>query len=88
METQVRGDLDTGEKDLYCSPGTAHIHLLLDVLIRHGIIYALHINMVVILDGTIVPVNSSRVDWNRVQNNGELQKTSTAICPPVSRCVP
>ena len=43
------GDPGTGEEDLYCGLGEMHIHLLLDVLIRHGIIHALHVDMVVIL---------------------------------------
>ena len=35
------GDPGTGEEDLYCGLGETHIHLLLDVLIRHGIIHTL-----------------------------------------------
>ena len=79
METQVRGDLDTGEKDLYCSPGTAHIHLLLDVLIRHGIIYALHINMVVILDGSHFP--GCQLKWCSRKRRQELFLLGKTSCP-------
>lgn len=45
------GNPGTGEEYLYCGLGETHIHLLLDVLIRHGIIHALRADMVVILDG-------------------------------------
>ena len=55
VETQVRGDPGTGEEDLHCGLGKAHIHLLLDVLIRHRIIHAHHADMVVILDGSRLP---------------------------------
>src|SRR5699024_6093215 len=55
VETQVRGDPGTREEDLHRGSGKSYIHLLLDVLIRHRIIHALHADVVVILDGSHLP---------------------------------
>ena len=44
-----------GKEDLHRGSGKAYIHLLLDVLIRYGIIHVLHTDMVVILDGCHFP---------------------------------
>ena len=79
METQVRGNPGTGEEDLHRGPGEAHIHLLLDVLIRHGIIHALHADMVVILDGGNLPDSQlKRRGRKRQQKQLLFRKTS---CP-------
>src|SRR5699024_1582452 len=43
------------EEDFYCGPGKAHIHLLLDILIRHGVVHALHTDMVIVLDSGDLP---------------------------------
>lgn len=46
----MRGYPGTGEEVFYDSPCETHIHLLLDVLIRYGVVHALHTDVVIILD--------------------------------------
>ena len=43
------------EEDLHRGPGEAHIHLLLDVLIRHRVVHVLHADVIVILDRGNLP---------------------------------
>ena len=79
METQVRGNPGSGKEDLHGSPGEPYIYLLLDILIRHGIIHALHADMVVILDGGNFPDRQlKRHSRKRQQKQFLLRKTS---CP-------
>ena len=79
MKPQMRGDTGAREENFYCGPGKAHIHLLLDVLIRHGVVHALHTDVVVILDGCHFPdCQLERSCRQRLQKELLLGKTG---CP-------
>ena len=51
----MRGNPGSGKEYLHGGPGETYIYLLLDILIRHGIIHALHADMVVVVDGCHFP---------------------------------
>ena len=83
MEPQVRGDPGSGKEDLHGGPGKAYIYLLLDVLIRHGIIHALHADMVVILDGGNLPdCQLKRRSRKRLQKQFFLRKARRPAALP------
>ncbi len=83
VETQVRGDPGTREEDLHRGPGKSYIHLLLDVLIRHRIIHALHADVVVILDGSHLPdCQLKRRSRKRQQKQLLFLKTGRSVALP------
>ena len=73
------GDEGTSEEYLHRGPGEAHIYLLLDILIGHGVIHALYADVVVVLDRGHLPDSQfKRLARNRQQE--ELLILETA-CP-------
>ena len=79
METQVRGNSGTREEDFYCGPSKAHIHLQLDILIRHRVVHALYADMVIVLDSGDFPNSQlERSCRQRLQKELFLGKTG---CP-------
>ena len=80
VEPQMGSDTGSGEEDFYCGPGKTHIHLLLDVLIRHGIIHAFYADVVVILDSSHLPdCQLKRCSRKRQQEQFLLRKASYQV---------
>ena len=55
MEPQMGGNARPCKENLHGSPGQAHIHLLLDVFIRYGVVHALYADMIIVLDSGNLP---------------------------------
>ena len=75
IQAQMGSNASPRKEYLHGSPGKTHIHLLLDIFIRYGIVHALHADMVVVLDSGNLPDSQLEGScWKRLQKELLLGK--------------